>query len=235
MILKVENIHTYYGVSHILFNVSLELNEGEIVCLLGRNGAGKTTTFRSIMGLTPPKSGIIQLKGEDISHKPSYLIARKGLGYVPSGHRLFRDLTVLQNLEVATKNGVRDGKQPWTLEKIYKFFPVLEERKQQRAGSMSGGEQQMLLIARTLMGNPEIIVLDEPSTGLSPLIVNTLDKQIRDLRDEGISILIAEQNANFAMKISDRAYIIDKGEICYQGSTQDLKQNKELMFTYLAV
>jgi len=235
MILEVEKIHTYYGWGHILFGISLGIDEGEIVCLLGRNGAGKTTTLRSIMGLSHPKSGVIKLRGEDISRQPPYLIARKGLGYIPSGRRLFGDLTVLQNLEVAIKKCHREGMQPWTLEMIYNLFPVLEERQQQRAGSLSGGEQQMLTIARTLMGNPEVMILDEPSSGLSPVIVNTLGKHILSLRSEGISILLAEQNANFAMKISDRAYIIDRGEIRFHGTIAELQENEEITRTHLAI
>lgn len=235
MVLELKKIHTFYGLSHILFDVSLEVAEGEIVGLLGRNGAGKTTTIRSIIGLTPPKSGFIRFRGEDIARQPPYSIARRGIGYVPSERRLFGDLTMRQNLEAGMKRPPRQDMDPWTVEMIYDLFPPLKGREQQRAGSLSGGEQQMLTIARTLMGNPEVLVLDEPSIGLSPLIVGILGKTILRLKAGGVSVLLAEQNAKFAMEISNRVYVIDKGEIRFSGPTRELQENEELMRTYLAV
>jgi branched-chain amino acid transport system ATP-binding protein len=235
MILEVEKIHTFYGWSHILFGVSLMVDDRETVAILGRNGAGKTTTFRSIMGLTPPRSGIIRFRGEVISGQRPYIIARQGIGYIPSGHKVFGDLTVIENLTVGMKKPRRNDLPPRALDEIYNLFPPLKERRQQRAGSLSGGERQMLTIARTLMGNPEILILDEPSTGLSPLVIAHLGEQILKLRKEGLSILLAEQNAKFGMGLCERCYVIDKGEIRFQGTTQELMHSEELMQTYLAV
>jgi branched-chain amino acid transport system ATP-binding protein len=235
MILEVEKIHTFYGWSHILFDISLGIEERETVAILGRNGAGKTTAFRSIMGLTPPKVGEVRYKGEIISGQRPYMIARKGIGYVPSGHKVFGDLTVVENLLVGTKKAFKSGLLPRTPEEIYNLFPILGQRRKQRAGTLSGGERQMLTIARTLMGNPEVLILDEPSTGLSPLVINNLGEKIHQLKGEGLSILLAEQNAKFGMALCERCYIIDKGEIRYQGLTLELQQNQELMQMYLAV
>ena len=236
MQLQVENIHTFYGRSHILFDVSLAVDKGESVCLLGRNGAGKSTTFRSIMGLTPPKSGIIRFKSETISGVRSYLIARKGVGYVPSGGRLFGDLTVDENLTVAKKSADSNHTlQKWTLENIYDLFPVLKKYAKKPSKKLSGGEQQMITIARALMGNPELLILDEPSTGLAPLVVKDVGERILKLRDEGLSILLAEQNVKFGISLCERSYVIDKGEIQFQGTCQELEENEEIVNTYLAV
>jgi branched-chain amino acid transport system ATP-binding protein len=235
MILEVKAIHTFYGPSHILFGVSLWMDVGEIVSLLGRNGAGKTTTLRTIMGLSPPTSGEIRFHGEDISGKPPYLLARKGLGYVPGERELFGELTVLENLQVATKKPNREHAPLWTLERIDRIFPILNERARQRANSLSGGEQQMLAIARTLMGNPEVLLLDEPTTGLSPVITQLLGQQILKLRADGLCILLAEQNVKFAIALGDRCHILDKGEIRFQGTVAELKQNEEVARMYLAV
>jgi branched-chain amino acid transport system ATP-binding protein len=235
MILEVEGINTYYETSHILFNVSLSVNRGEIVCLLGRNGAGKTTTMRSIMGLTPPKNGDIRFNGEQLRGRPPDYIARKGMGYVPDNRLIFPDLTVLENLELGIKIPKNLQVEPWTLERIYELFPILAERKHQFGGTLSGGEQQMLTVGRTLMGNPELILLDEPVEGLAPLVVKDLGKQILKIKEMGQTILFSEQNDNFATLTSDRAYVIDKGTIRYHGSIEELSANEEIKKKYLMI
>jgi branched-chain amino acid transport system ATP-binding protein len=235
VILEVEAINTYYGTSHILFDVSLLVNQGEIVCLLGRNGAGKTTTMRSIMGLTSPKSGSVEFKGEDVRGRPPYYIAKKGMGYVPDNRLIFPDLTVLENLEIAKKIPKNYDKEPWTVERIYTLFPILAERKNQYGGTLSGGEQQMLTVGRTLMGNPELLLMDEPVEGVAPLVVKELGKQILRLKQMGQTILFSEQNVAFATMISDRAYVIDKGKIRYQGSKEELKENEEIKKKFLMI
>lgn len=234
MILEVKDIHTYYGMSHILFGVSLSVKKGEVVALLGRNGAGKTTTLRSIIGLAPPKSGSIQFKGQEIAGRPPYEIARLGIGFVPEDRRIFPDLTVLENLEVGKKGGP-DGRGGWDLEKVFDYFPKLKELRNQMGGTLSGGEQQMLTIARTLMGNPELLLLDEPSEGLAPLIVRALEELIQRLKLEGMTILLAEQNLKFVGRLADQAYIIDDGRIPYEGRIEDLWRNEEVKKRYLAV
>jgi branched-chain amino acid transport system ATP-binding protein len=235
VILEVTGINTYYGTSHILFDVSLLVNKGEIVCLLGRNGAGKTTTMRSIMGLTSPKSGSVEFKGEDVRGRPPYYIAKKGMGYVPDNRLIFPDLTVLENLEIAKKIPKNYDKEPWTVERIYTLFPILAERKNQYGGTLSGGEQQMLTVGRTLMGNPELLLMDEPVEGVAPLVVKELGKQILRLKQMGQTILFSEQNVAFATMISDRAYVIDKGKIRYQGSKEELKENEEIKKKFLMI
>lgn len=234
MILEVREIHTYYGLSHILFGVSLAVAQGEVVCLLGRNGAGKTTTLRSIMGLTPPRSGSITFRGVEIAGLPAFQIARMGIGYVPEDRRIFPDLTVLENLEVAARS-VRNGQTPWTVEKVYTLFPKLQELERQRGMHLSGGEQQMLTIARTLMGNPTLLLLDEPTEGLAPLIVRLFGELIHHLKEEGITILLAEQNVKFALRHADRGYIIDNGQIRYHGSMAALKEDEAITKRYLTV
>ena len=235
MILEVEGINTYYETSHILFDVSLSVDRGEIVCLLGRNGAGKTTTMRSIMGLTPPKTGNIRFNGEELRGRPPDYIARKGMGYVPDNRLIFPDLTILENLELGIKIPKNLQGEPWTLEKIYELFPILAERKHQLGGTLSGGEQQMLTVGRTLMGNPELILLDEPVEGLAPLVVKELGRQILKIKKMGQTILFSEQNVNFATLTSDRAYVIDKGMIQYQGSIEELSANEEIKKKYLMI
>jgi branched-chain amino acid transport system ATP-binding protein len=235
VILEVDAINTYYGTSHILFDVSLLVNQGEIVCLLGRNGAGKTTTMRSIMGLTSPKSGSVEFKGEDVRGRPPYYIAKKGMGYVPDNRLIFPDLTVLENLEIAKKIPKNYDKEPWTVERIYTLFPILAERKNQYGVTLSGGEQQMLTVGRTLMGNPELLLMDEPVEGVAPLVVKELGKQILRLKQMGQTILFSEQNVAFATMISDRAYVIDKGKIRYQGSKEELKENEEIKKKFLMI
>ena len=235
MILEVTGINTYYGTSHILFDVSLLVNQGEIVCLLGRNGAGKTTTMRSIMGLTSPKSGSVEFKGEDMRGRPPYYIAKKGMGYVPDNRLIFPDLTVLENLVIAQKIPKNYDKEPWTVERIYALFPILAERQHQYGGTLSGGEQQMLTVGRTLMGNPELLLMDEPVEGVAPLVVKEMGRQILKLKQMGQTILFSEQNVAFATMISDRAYVIDKGKIRYQGSKEELKENEEIKKKFLMI
>lgn len=231
--LEIEGIHTYYGLSHILFGVSLKVEPGEIVCLLGRNGAGKTTTMKSIMGLTPPKQGSIRFKGEEITGKQPYLLARKGIGYVPDDRRIFADLTVRENLEIAARQA--EGAQGWDEERVYELFPALKEIESRKGGCLSGGEQKMLAIARALMGNPELLLLDEPTEGLAPMLVLSLEEQIKKLREAGLTVLLAEQNVRSALRLGDRGYIIDNGQIRYQGSVEELRGNEEVRKKYLLV
>jgi branched-chain amino acid transport system ATP-binding protein len=235
MILEVNEINTFYGTSHILFNVSLAVDSGEIVCLLGRNGAGKTTTMRSIMGLTPAKSGSVQFHGEELRGRPPHHIAQKGMGYVPDNRLIFPDLTVRQNLELAYKVPKDFDGDPWTINRIFQLFPILAEREHQHGGTLSGGEQQMLTLGRTLMGNPDLLLLDEPVEGLAPLVVKDLGKQILRLKEMGQTILFSEQNVKFATLTSDRAYVIDKGKIRYQGSIEELRANQEIKEKYLMI
>ncbi len=232
--LQVAKINTFYGSSQILFDVSLEVSPGEVVGLLGRNGAGKTTTLRSIMGLTRPKEGKISYKGEDILGKPTYKIAKMGIGYVPEDRIIFPDLSVLDNLNLASKtsSGSTNG---WRIERVFGLFPVLKARADQNGGTLSGGEQQMLTIARTLMGNPELILVDEPTEGLAPLLVNEVRKLILAIAETGTTILLSEQNIKFSLKSSKRVYIIEKGEIQYEGSVENLRENESIMKKYLAV
>jgi branched-chain amino acid transport system ATP-binding protein len=234
MILEVDNIYTSYGLSQVLFGISLKINEGEIVCLLGRNGVGKTTTLRSIMGLTPPHSGSIKWKGKDITAKPSYQIANMGIGFVPEDRRIFSDLTVWENLDVAIKSSGKKGPN-WTMERVFELFPALEPLRNRRGGFLSGGEQQMLTIARALMGNPQLLLLDEPSEGLAPVVVHHLEEQISKLRDEGMTILLSEQNTQFSLDLSDRLYILEKGEVRYEGSAAEFLKDEESYKAYLTV
>lgn len=228
--LDVKGIHTYYGLSHILFDVSLTVSKGEVVGLLGRNGAGKSTTMRSIMGLTPPKEGSISFNGDNITGQKPYLLFRKGIGYVPDDRRVFADLSVDDNLEI-----VHNRKTDWNKERVYELFPALSEIKTRRAGNLSGGEQQMLTIARALMGSPELLLLDEPTEGLAPLIVRDLEEQILKLKDAGISILLSEQNVRSALKMISRAYVIDNGSIRFEGTVAELEANEEVKKKYLMV
>ena len=234
MQLEVESINTFYGLSHILFDVSLKVEHGEVVVLLGRNGAGKTTTMRSIMGLTPPKQGKVKFNGQDITALAPYKVARLGLGFVPEDRRIFPDLTVQANLDVGRQKSRSQGKG-WTVDRIYELFPRLRELSGRRGGNLSGGEQQMLTIARTLMGNPDLILLDEPSEGLAPIIVKALGDFIDLIKQEGMTVLLSEQNVKFALKHSDRAYIVDNGHIKYEGSIEDLQKDEEIKKRYLAV
>ncbi|MCL5124275.1 MAG: ABC transporter ATP-binding protein [Deltaproteobacteria bacterium] len=233
MLLDVQGINTYYGLSHILFDVSLQVDRGEVVVLLGRNGAGKTTTMRSVMGLTSPKSGTVVFNGHDVTGMVPYKIARLGIGFVPEDRRIFPDLTVRANLEVGLRKS--KGSTNWTIERIYEIFPRLEELANRRGGNLSGGEQQMLTISRTLMGNPDLILLDEPSEGLAPIIVKVLGDFIDLLKREGTTVLLSEQNVRFSLKHSDRAYIVDNGHIKYHGTIEELEKNEDVKKRYLAV
>ena len=230
--LHLENIHAFYGLSHILFGVSLTVKQGEIVCLLGRNGAGKSTTMKSIMGIVPPKEGSITFKGVACTGNKPYLMARMGIGFVPDNRRVFADLTVGENLDISARNFHQGG---WDKDRVYDFFPALRKIDHRRAGFLSGGEQQMLTISRALMINPEFILLDEPTEGLAPLIVDMLAEQILRLKENGMTILLAEQNLEVALRLSDRGYIIDKGVIRYHGSSAELADNAEVRDAYLSV
>jgi branched-chain amino acid transport system ATP-binding protein len=233
--LELKDVSTHYGTSHILFDVSLAVDEGEVVCLLGRNGAGKTTTIKTIMGLARASSGSIEFAGENLVGLEPHEIARLGVGYVPDERLIFPDLTVRENLEIATKKGVDPGFEEWTVERIYEMFPALEPLDGNLGGYLSGGEQQMLTVGRTLMGNPSLLLLDEPVEGVAPLVVQELGRQIRKLRDMGLTILFSEQNLQFATKISDRAYIIEKGRIQFQGTIEELENNSEIQKKYLMI
>jgi branched-chain amino acid transport system ATP-binding protein len=232
--LKIDNLNAFYGQAHILFDVSLEVKRGEVVALMGRNGAGKSTTIKAAMGLLSRKRGNISFMGRDIGGMDPYQIARLGLGFVPEDRRVFTDLTVMENLEVG-KQPPRPGLSPWTPEKLFKLFPNLGEMQQRPGGRMSGGEQQMLTVSRTLMGNPYLVLLDEPSEGVAPLIVEQMANMILELKKEGMSILLSEQNVHFAELVSDRVYVLEKGQIRYEGSMQDLSADEEVRRTYLTV
>ncbi len=232
--LKVSAINSYYGQAHILTDVSLEVNAGEVVVLLGRNGAGKSTTLKSIIGLVRPKTGSMQFAQASIERMQPYQIARLGLGYVPEDRRIFTELTVLENLEVG-RQPVRAGAPTWDFAKIGALFPNLQEMPERLGGRMSGGEQQMLSIGRTLMGNPLCILMDEPSEGVAPVMVDQMAVAIRGLKAAGVAILLSEQNLHFAMEVADRAYIIEKGRIRFQGSMADLSANADIQAQYLAV
>jgi branched-chain amino acid transport system ATP-binding protein len=232
--LTVAGLNSFYGRAHILFDVGLEVGPGEVVALLGRNGAGKSTTFRTIMGLVPGRQGRISFGGTDISRAQAYEIARLGLGYVPEDRRIFGDLTVAENLEVGRRKP-RAGAPVWTPERLYALFPNLGAMRRRPGGRMSGGEQQMLTIARTLMGNPSLVLLDEPSEGLAPKIVEQMAAVIIEMKREGLSLLVSEQNLHFARLISDRAYIIEKGRIRFSGTIDALDRDTVLRDAYLAV
>jgi branched-chain amino acid transport system ATP-binding protein len=232
--LRVSSINSYYGQAHILADVSLDVNAGEVVVLLGRNGAGKSTTLKSIIGLVRPKSGSVQFGTQRIERMLPFQIARLGLGYVPEDRRIFTDLTVLENLEVG-RQATRGDASSWDFAKIGALFPNLREMPDRLGGRMSGGEQQMLSIARTLMGNPTCILLDEPSEGVAPVIVDQMAEAIRGLKAAGVAILLSEQNLHFAMEVADRAYIIEKGSIRFQGTMSELAANAPIQAQYLAV
>ena len=234
MKLQVANLNSFYGPAHILFDIALEVGEGEVVALLGRNGAGKSTTFRSLVGLVPRREGRILFRGADIAAKPTHEIARAGLGYVPEDRRIFTDLTVEENLAVGLQPP-RPGAPTWTPERLYALFPNLAEMRRRPGGRMSGGEQQMLTIARTLMGNPSLVLLDEPSEGLAPKIVEQMADAILAMKREGLSVLLSEQNLHFARLISDRAYIIETGRIRFGGTMAELEAQPEIRDAYLAV
>ena len=232
--LAVNGLNTYYGRAHILADVALDVATGEVVCLLGRNGAGKSTTLKSIIGLVRPAVGEIVLDGRRIDRLEPYAIAQAGLGYVPEERRIFTDLTVMENLEVG-RQAARPQAPTWTPERLFALFPNLATMRDRPGGRMSGGEQQMLTIARTLMGNPSCLLLDEPSEGLAPVIVDQMAAAIRALKKEGLSVLLSEQNLHFAAAVSDRAYIIEKGRIRFSGTMTELAANPDVRAQYLAV
>jgi len=233
-LLHVDKIDTFYGQSHVLQGVSLVIQEKEVVCLLGRNGVGKTTTLRSIIGLTPPRTGKIVFNGTEIAGKPPYHIAQLGIGYMPDDRRIFPDLTLYENLELARRLS-KKGKILWTFEKVYNLFPVFKDLKDRKGTQLSGGEQKMLAIGRALMKNPDLLLLDEPSEGLAPLIVQNLVEVLSRIRGEGVTILLADQNLKFCRKTSDRGYILEKGMIQYQGLMEEIWQNEEIVKKYLVV
>ncbi|HEY6981400.1 ABC transporter ATP-binding protein [Reyranella sp.] len=234
MMLSARNLHAYYGRAHILHGVSLDAGAGEVVALLGRNGAGKSTAMKTIMGLVPPAKGEVSFAGKRIDRLPSYRIARLGLGYVPEERRIFTGLTVMENLSVG-RQPARNGAPIWSEDKLFALFPNLGRMRARSGGSMSGGEQQMLTIARTLMGNPRCVMLDEPSEGLAPIIVEQMAQSILALKSEGLSVLLSEQNLHFCQAVADRAYIIEKGQIRFGGTMAELAADAALREQYLSV
>ena len=235
MLLELKELNTYYEESHILQGVSLNVDHREIVCLLGRNGVGKSTTLKSIIGLVEPRSGEVFFKGRNIAGMPPYTIAKLGVGYIPEERRIFPTLTVRDNLLMGVKPGQKGNGDGWTVEKVYQYFPALHARDKQKGGHLSGGEQQMLTIARTLMGNPGVLLIDEPTEGLAPLIVEIVEQVIMDIHRQGIPILLVEQNMRVALRLAGRIYVISKGKIVFQGTCQELKDAHEMREKYLEV
>lgn len=230
--LSINDIHTYYGESHILQGVSLKVNQGEAVALLGRNGVGKSTTIKSIIGFTPPRRGQIFLGDVEITHLPSHRTARLGVGLVPQGRNIFPTLTVSENMTLAARNSHQGG---WTIERVVETFPPLAKRLKNLGSQLSGGEQQMLAIARALMTNPALLLLDEPSEGLAPLIVAEIGRIVRQLKEQGLSILLVEQNLSLALTLADQVYVMNKGRIVFEGSPNNLRAQPEVMHQYLGV
>lgn len=233
MILTVRDLVTGYGLGAVIHGVSFDVGAGEVVCLLGRNGAGKSTTLRSVMGLTPPRGGRVEFMGEEITGRQPFEIARLGIGYIPDDRRIFAELTVEENLEIVRRVARRDGR--WTIERVQELFPVLGELRLKLGSGLSGGEQKMLAIGRALMGNPSLLILDEPSEGLSPMMVATLIRAIRQIQGEGVTLLIADQNVKFARRVGSRGYIMEEGHIRYSGSLEELWAHEEVLRRYLAV
>jgi branched-chain amino acid transport system ATP-binding protein len=235
----VENLNAWYGAAQVLFDVSLTIGRGEVVALMGRNGAGKSTTMKAVMGLMARRSGTVRLNGRDVSRLRPFEIARLGLGFVPEDRRIFSDLTVEENLDTGRQPSRRfaDGSEApaWTPEALFRLFPNLAELRARAGGRMSGGEQQMLTIARTLMGNPLVLLLDEPSEGIAPVIVEAIADTIIALKQRGLSILLSEQNVGFAQLVCDRAYMLEKGQICWQGTMAELAGNAEAQRAYLTL
>ncbi|HXG15634.1 MAG TPA: ABC transporter ATP-binding protein [Calidithermus sp.] len=233
MLLVVDGLHAHYGKSHVLHGVSLSVDRGEVVCLLGRNGVGKSTTLKAIMGLVRPSGGAVTFRGVPIAGLPPHRIARLGVGYVPEERRIFPTITVRENLLMGLKGGAdRDG---WTLERVYEFFPRLRERQRQRAGTLSGGEQQMLTIARTLVGNPDLLLVDEPTEGLAPMIVEQVERVLAEIHRAGTAILLVEQGMETALSLAQRAYVMSKGQIVFSGSLADLQASEAVRRQYLEV
>ena len=233
--LEVKDIHTYYGMSHILQGVSISVKEGEIITLIGRNGAGKTTTLKSIIGLTPPKSGTITFQGEDITRMPTHLIAQKGIAYIPEERRILPNLTVEENLKLGMLKNRDRTKNNFLLERVFAYFPRLKERLRQKGSSLSGGEQQMLTMARGLVSGPAIMLIDEPTEGLMPSMVDQIARILVEMNRDGVTILLVEQNVEMALSISTHGYVIDQGMIQYRGNAEDLRTNKEIQQRYLGV
>lgn len=232
-LLELHDVHAAYGTSRVLFGISLTVAPGECVCLLGRNGVGKTTTMRAIMGLTPPSTGRVVWKGRDIAGRPPFRIAREGIGFVPEDRRIFAELTVMENLEVAARAARRPG--PWDVARVCGLFPKLRDLADRQGGFLSGGEQQMLTIGRTLMGNPELLLLDEPSEGLAPLVVENLLEQVGVLKREGLTILLAEQGVDFSLALADRVYVLEKGAVKFAGEAAALRDDPQLRDNLLAL
>jgi len=232
--LELDSINTYYGKAHILNNLGFKIGQGEVVSLLGRNGAGKTTTVKSIMQLVKPANGKVEFHSQTLNRLAPHQVAKLGIGYVPEERRIFTDLTILENLEVG-KQAPRNAQEPWTPERLFKIFPNLYERRNNRGRALSGGEQQMLTIARTLMGNPTLLLLDEPSEGVAPVIVEQMASTILKLKDAGLSVLLSEQNLHFAKLVSDRAIIIESGEKKFDGTFAELDANPEIRDAFLSV
>jgi len=238
MLLRVENLNAYYGESHVLQNMSVSVDQGETVALLGRNGMGKSTTLKSIMGMVVPKSGSIRYTGRDIFGWAPYRIARIGIGFVPEDRRIFPNLPVLDNLKMGIKHGkAADVKEqnPWNLERVYKHFPVLKDRANQKGATLSGGEQQMLAIARTLMGNPDLLLVDEPTEGLSPVLTNEVRDVLAEIGKAGVSILLVEHNLKVALSLASRVYLMGKAHLAFSGTVEELNANPEIRKTYLEV
>jgi branched-chain amino acid transport system ATP-binding protein len=232
-LLELKDVHAAYGLSRVLFGISIEVNEGECVCLLGRNGVGKTTTMRSVMGLTPPSAGQVHFKSRDVTGWPPHRVARAGIGFVPEDRRIFAELSVWENLDVARRAAARPGR--WTIETIIDLFPVLGELRDRQGGFLSGGEQQMLTIARTLMGNPELLLLDEPSEGLAPLVVQALLAKVGELKAQGLTILLAEQGIEFSLALADRVYVLEKGAVRFTGPAAALRSDRSALEQLLAL
>ncbi|WP_144109903.1 ABC transporter ATP-binding protein [Paraburkholderia sp. BCC1886] len=233
-LLKVTGLNAFYGRAQSLFDVDLEVGRGEVVALMGRNGAGKSTTMKALMGLLPRREGEVRFRGADISTLPSHRIARMGMGFVPEDRRVFADLTVMENLDTG-RQPPREGAPQWTPEKLFRLFPNLGEMPQRPGAQMSGGEQQMLTVSRTLMGNPYLVLLDEPSEGVAPIIVEQMANMILELKREGLSILLSEQNLHFAELVGDRAYVLEKGEIRYSGAMHELVRDEAVRQAFLGV
>jgi branched-chain amino acid transport system ATP-binding protein len=233
-LLDVEGLHAHYGQAHVLQGVDLRIEAGSVLALMGRNGAGKSTTLKAIMGLVPPSGGAVRLAGEALSGLGPHEIARRGLGYVPEDRRIFTELTVMENLEVG-RRAARPGIPAWTPERLFELFPNLASMRDRPGGRMSGGEQQMLTIARTLMGNPSLVLLDEPSEGLAPVIVEQMARAILSLKREGLTVLLCEQNLHLATLVSDRAAIIEKGVVRYEGTMAALQADEAVRAQYLSV
>jgi len=233
--LELKEIHTYYGLSHVIQGVSLRVEKGEIITLIGRNGAGKTTTLKSIIGLTPPRAGTVTFEGKDISHLPTHLIAQRGIAFVPEERRVIPNLTVAENLKIGMLKNRDKSKNSQLLERTFTYFPRLKERLKQKGGSLSGGEQQMLTMARGLVSDPAIMLIDEPTEGLMPLLVNQIAIILHEMNKDGVTILLVEQNVEMALSISSRGYVIDQGVIQFEGPAKELQQNREIQQRYLGV